>query len=425
MQDHLVEEVANQQDQSPISAAKFLAESAYRPLPTLVKAARELFNSGQLRTIHRARAATDPAVNEISRIIHEAASNRSRRLILLTGIPGAGKTLVGLRVAHAHFLDDLSVPRANGKPTAPAVFLSGNGPLVEVLQYELREAGGGGKTFVRGVKEYVKKYSSRSDRIPPEHVLVFDEAQRAFDAEQVRAKHSETPGYGGGRSEPEHFVEFAGRIPEWCVVIGLIGGGQEIHIGEEAGLIQWRHAVEQSGLGGDWIVHGPPSIQNLFAGCPVEFQSSERLNLDTEIRFHLAKDLHLLVDSLLNNSAATSNQLLASRLELEGYHLRITRDLEVAKTYLRERYADNPEARYGLVASSRDRDLPRFDVMNDYPSTHRTRFGPWYSDNEYAPGSYSCRHLRDAVTEFGAQGLELDAALLAWGTDFVQNEGRW
>ena len=87
----------------PISASRFLSESAYRPLPTLVKADRELFNSGQLRTIHRARAATDPAVEEISRIIHDAAANRSRRLVLLAGIPGAGKTLVGLRIAHAHF----------------------------------------------------------------------------------------------------------------------------------------------------------------------------------------------------------------------------------------------------------------------------------------------------------------------------------
>ncbi len=423
--DQLVEAATAGCSLPPISPARFLSESAYRPLPTLVKAARELFHSGQLRNIHRARAATDPAVEEISRIIHEAAAGRSRRLILLTGIPGAGKTLVGLRVAHAHFLDDLSVPRANGKPTAPAVFLSGNGPLVEVLQYELRDAGGGGKTFVRGVKEYVMKYSSRADLIPPEHVLVFDEAQRAFDADQVRAKHAHTPGYGGGRSEPEHFVEFADRIPEWCVVIGLIGSGQEIHVGEEAGLIQWRHAVENSGPSSGWEVHGPPSARELFDGCAVGFHPSERLNLDTEIRFHLAKDLHRLVDSLLESSPAASNNKLASRLESDGYHLRITRHLEAAKSYLRERYAENPDARFGLVASSKDRDLVRFGVMNDFQSTKRTRFGPWYGDSEHAAGGYSCRHLRDTVTEFGAQGLELDAVLLAWGTDLVKQNGCW
>lgn len=262
--DSLVEGLEERPDLPPLSREQFLAESAYRPLPTLVKAARELFNSGNLRTIRRARAATDPAVEEVSRIIHEAARTRTRRLVLLTGIPGSGKTLVGLRIAHAHFLDDLVVPRANGKPTSPAIFLSGNGPLVDVLQYELRGAGGGGRTFVRGVKDYIKTYSVRPGLIPPEHVLVFDEAQRAFDADMVRAKHAKTPGFTSGLSEPEHFVEFAERIPGWCVVIGLIGSGQEIHVGEEAGLVQWRYAVEQLKANSRWIVHGAPEVSIHF-----------------------------------------------------------------------------------------------------------------------------------------------------------------
>lgn len=202
--DGLVDELEQDPNLPPLPREQFLAESACRPLPILVKAARELFHSGNLRTIRRARAATDPAVDEISHIIHEAAATRTRRLILLTGIPGSGKTLVGLRIVHADFLDDLAVPRANGKPTAPAIFLSGNGPLVNVLQYELRGAGGAGRTFVRGVKDYVKTYSARLDLIPPEHVLVFDQAQRAFDAEMVSIKHADTPGFTAGRPEPEH-----------------------------------------------------------------------------------------------------------------------------------------------------------------------------------------------------------------------------
>ncbi len=128
--DGFIDSLPSDPSKPPIVPAAFLAESAYRPLPTLVQAARELFNKGDLRPIHRARAATDPAVFKIKDIIHEAAAERSRRLILLTGVPGAGKTLVGLRTVHAHYLDDLAVPRANGMPTAPAVFLSGNGPLV-------------------------------------------------------------------------------------------------------------------------------------------------------------------------------------------------------------------------------------------------------------------------------------------------------
>jgi hypothetical protein len=423
--DGAVEELTAGAAEPAISAADFLAEAAYRPLPTLVEAARELLLRGDLRRIHKAAATTDPAVAEVSRIIHEAARRKERRLILLTGVPGAGKTLVGLRTVHAHFLDDLAIPRGDGKPTAPAVFLSGNGPLVQVLQYELRAAGGGGKTFVRGVKDYVKRYSARQERVPPEHVLVFDEAQRAYDAAQVQAKHAGTPGFEGGKSEPEHFIEFADRVPEWCVVLGLIGSGQEIHVGEEAGLVQWRHAIEGSERRAEWQVHGPSAVAPLFAGAAAPFASSAALNLDTEIRFHLAADIHRFVCGLLAGESAAGNEAVSARLERDGYHLRIARDLDHCKEYLRERYAEDPDARFGLVASSRDRDLESLGVPNGFQETKRVQFGPWYGDAEGAAGGRSCRHLRTCVTEFGAQGLELDAVLLAWGTDLVRAGERW
>lgn len=422
---HLIATIKRDVSHPAILAKEFLAAEAYCPLPTLVQAARELILSRKVRQIHRARAATEPAVGEIARIIHEAAATRTRRLILLTGVPGAGKTLVGLQVVHAPFLDDLAVPRGNARPTAPAVFLSGNGPLVEVLQYSLKSAGGGGKTFVRGVLDYVKRYSAREDLVPPEHVLVFDEAQRAFDAEQVRTKHSQTPGFGGGRSEPEHFIEFASRIPEWCVVVGLIGTGQEIHVGEEGGLVQWRRAVEGAVRPKEWTVHLPPQVRTPFEGSEVAVNIAPVLSLDTEIRFHLASDIHRFVEGLLVGGSSEVNRVLASSLEKASYHLRITRDLDVARQYLRERYSENPLARFGLVASSKDRDLERFGVANDFQSTKRVRYGPWYNDDEKDEGERSCRHLRDCVTEFGAQGLELDAALLAWGTDFVWTGKDW
>lgn len=423
--DCFIEDLPLDPNLSVLAPNDFLAETAYRPLPTLVQAARELFEHGDLRPIRRARAATDPAVFKIKDIIHEAAAFRKRILILLTGVPGAGKTLVGLRTVHAHFLDDLAVPRENGKPSVPAVFLSGNGPLVDVLQYELRGAGGGGKTFVRGVKDYVKRYSSRPSLVPPEHVLIFDEAQRAFDADQVQFKHGHVPGFIGGKSEPEHFIEFAERIPKWCVVIGLIGSGQEIHIGEEGGLVQWRLAIEKSADPGAWTVFGPPQVQEVFQSSSIDFFESPTLSLDTEIRFHLASEIHEFVNLVLEGKDTRANVVLAQKLESQGYHLRFTRELQKAESYLRERYAENPNARFGLVASSKDRDLMEFGIPNDFQSTKRVRYGPWYSDPEDASGGYSCRHLKDAVTEFGAQGLELDSVLLAWGTDFMREKGSW
>ncbi|NDF85209.1 MAG: DUF2075 domain-containing protein [Gammaproteobacteria bacterium] len=417
--DALIANFADARDGQLLSADAFLDSAAYRPLPTLVQAARELFTTGTLRDIWRARANTDPAVSKIEEIVRGAAAAKRRRLILLTGVPGAGKTLVGLRLAHAHYLDDLAIAREDGKkPTAPAVFLSGNGPLVQVLQYQMRQAGGDGKTFVRDVKGYVQAYSRRRSAIPPEHVLIFDEAQRAWDGEMVASKgHTES-----SLSEPEHFVHFAERIPDWCTIVGLIGTGQEIHLGEEGGLALWRKAVEGSTTPGDWEVHGPPQLESMFAGSAVPFVGSTKLSLDAEIRFHLARDVHPFVDALLRGRPDIARQH-ARYLAEQQFHLRMTRSLDIAKNYLRERYADHTLARYGLVASSRDKDLNRFGVRNDFNWTKNVKVGPWYVDDEGSRNS--CRQLEEVVTEFAAQGLELDAALLCWGTDLLREENVW
>lgn len=423
--DDFIKRLERDESITPVTTDDFLGSDTYRPLPTLVAAARELFHRGDIRPIHRARATTDPAVETISKIIHQAAENSTRHLVLLTGIPGAGKTLVGLRIAHANFLDDLSIERDGEKPTAPAVYLSGNGPLVEVLQYELKKGGGGGSTFVRGVKQYVQRYSKPKSPIPPEHVLIFDEAQRAWDKEQVRAKHSNTPGYGGGKSEPEHFIEFSNRIPEWSVVIGLVGGGQEINIGEEAGISQWRDAILGAGNCEEWTVHGSSGIKSSFLSEDLKFQEHNELNLDKEIRFHFATDLHRFVGELLDKSDFAELYTLSKEMEDKGFTLRITRDLEVAKDYLKERYAEDKDKRFGILASARDKKLEDFGIKNGFHATKQVRMGPWYSDDEDSPSGKSCRLLNDCVTEFGAQGLELDGVLLAWGTDFKLKDGKW
>lgn len=432
----------------PLDPSRFLSEECYRPLPTLVKAARELFATGSLRRVKRASAATEPATDCVLNLTRDAAKSRRRKLILLSGVPGAGKTLVGLRLVHAHELDDLSVDRGDGKPTAPAVFLSGNGPLVEVLSYELRDAGGNGRTFVRGVKQYVERYLTRPNLIPPEHVLVYDEAQRAYDAAMVAEKHGQT--VDEARSEPELFIEFAERVPEWCVVVALIGTGQEIHKGEEAGVAQWADAIRKSTKQDGWDVHAAAWAKDAFRG--LRYHEDARLNLDKSLRSHLAYEVHGFVANVVANQPSgvpgeASNHLvsesrvtytlnnlsnpqgalkaLSAEIAAQGHRLKITRDLTTAKRYMKERYAEDPMARYGLLASSRDRDLVHFGVLNDFQSTKRTKFGPWYGDDEDAPGELSCRHLKECVTEFGAQGLELDGALVAWGTDFIRKNGRW
>jgi hypothetical protein len=419
--DELVAEVTTRFPGDRVPLDRFLDPTAYRPLPSLVQAARELLESGEVRRIGVVDEKTRPTLDLISDIAREAARTKTRHLVLLTGLPGTGKTLVGLQLAHARFLDDLAIPRADGKPSAPAVYLSGNGPLVQVLQYELRGAGGGGKAFVRDVKAYVATYSRKPDLVPPEHVLIFDEAQRAFDAEMVARKHD---GKGDGKSEPEHFVEFAERIPDWCVVVGLIGSGQEIHTGEEAGLGQWRDAVVESPRSRSWTVHVSPDGAGTFVGVP-DLRIRDKLHLRTELRFHLATDVHRFVEALLGENDEEDPAALGRHLDRQGYHFRITRDLHAAREYLHTRYAEDPGARYGLIASSRDRDLARFGVPNDWQSTRHTNFGAWFAEGSEDRRGRSCRQLRECVTEFGCQGLELDAVLLAWGTDLIRDGGGW
>jgi hypothetical protein len=419
--DGLAAEYSQRYPGERISIDRFLDPAAYRPLPSLVEAARELLESGEIRRIGIVDEKTRPTLDRITDIARQAAATKTRRLVLLTGLPGTGKTLVGLQLAHARFLDDLAITRADGRPTAPAVYLSGNGPLVQVLQFELRGAGGGGKAFVRDVKAYVATYSKRPDLVPPEHVLIFDEAQRAFDAAQVARKHD---GGGDGRSEPEHFVEFAGRVPEWCVVVGLIGSGQEIHTGEEGGLGQWLTAVEGSSRADEWTIHAPPELEDVFKGT-ARLQLEPALRLTQELRFHLASDVHAFVEALLGERPTASAAALAARLDQQGFHLRVTRSLDVARAYLRARYEEDPDARFGLIASSKDRELPRFGVLNDFQSTKRVQYGPWFGTGDEDPKGRSCRELRDCVTEFGCQGLELDASLLAWGTDLIRTNGVW
>jgi hypothetical protein len=392
----------------------FLRADTYAPLPSIVQAARELFNHRPLPFIKRARASTEPALKYISEIARHAAATKSRHLVLLSGVPGSGKTLVGLQLVHAGWLDDIAVERTSGKPTTPAVYLSGNGPLVQVLQHALRESGGGGRTFVQDIKKYVEYYSRRASA-PPEHLIVFDEAQRAHDAERVAHVHDQNQ---PDLSEPDHLLEFCERIPQWSVLVALIGEGQAIHTGEEGGIPLWANAIQRLANQGRWHVHASAHLSSHFARSKAHKKWNESLNLDTEIRFHLTPKVHTFVANLLG--AGDTNHL-ASELDSAGHRFLITRDLGKAKAYLFERYSDAPNARYGLLASSKDKWLAAYDVDNTFQTTKRLRVGPWY--NAGPESEESCCQLTTVATEFSSQGLELDCALLAWGSDLLWDKG--
>lgn len=409
----------SQKGESIVPVSEFLAPDSYAPLPSIVQAARQLFKKQPLPLIKRARAATDPALQHITAIAHEAARTETRHLVLLSGVPGSGKTLVGLQLVHAGWLDDLAVERDNGRPSAPAVYLSGNGPLVEVLQYALKEGGGGGRTFVQAIKNYVAQYSRRGALTPPEHLIVFDEAQRAHDAERVAQVH----GRSVGKSEPEHLIEFCERIPGWCVLVALIGDGQAIHIGEEGGAPLWADAIRGVASSTRWTVHGAHNFAEVFQNTQALSRWNEVLNLDTEIRFHLTPKVHQFVGGLLDNVSPATLLGIANELHENSHRFLVIRDLEAAKNYLRERYSGAPEARYGILASSKDKWLPGFGVDNSFQTTRRLRVGPWY--NSPPADRESCCQLDTVATEFSSQGLELDCALVAWGSDLLWTGYSW
>ncbi|MGB5177286.1 MAG: DNA/RNA helicase domain-containing protein, partial [Gammaproteobacteria bacterium] len=372
-----------------------------------------------LPMIKRARAATEPALEYITKIAHEAAHDKTRNLVLLSGVPGSGKTLVGLQLVHSGWVDDLAVEREGSKPAAPAVYLSGNGPLVEVLQHALKDGGGEGRTFVQAIKKYVDFYSRRGAAMPPEHLIVFDEAQRAHDAERVAKVHKKPV----AMSEPQHLIEFCGRIPDWCVLVALIGDGQAIHTGEEAGISLWAEAISATDDAQQWQVHGSPSFSQMFESAGMSGKWNDVLNLDTEIRFHLTPKVHEFVAGILGGMKSSSMALLGDVLYQEGHRFLVSRDLNVAQSYLKDRYEGATEARYGILASSKDKWLLSHGVDNSYMTTKRLKVGPWYNYPSSSPES--CCQLQTVATEFSSQGLELDCALLAWGSDLLWENGDW
>lgn len=396
--------------------------SPYAPLSSLVRAARMIFQHEPLPRIKQAESTgVADAVAAVAAIIEEARSKSERHIVFVTGVPGAGKTLTGLQLVYTLTLEDDS-DRAIG------VFLSGNGPLVAVLQYALRGKqpalrmqSDPSRVFVRDVLAFVRDHIAPEAPLPPEHVWVYDEAQRAWDADMVAEKHCYQ------MSEPEMFFRLGERMPGWSVMVGLIGTGQEIFRGEERGMEQWNEALKK--MPSSWTVHCPeldaqskPLALLLTAAASIKVD--ERLSLNRSLRSHLALDLPEWVNSLLAGDIARATAV-APRIKSAGFNLYATADVEVAKDYARSRYEGNEDARYGLLASNKDRCLPRFNVRNDYPvqKNLKNHIGPFFVD---APQSRrSCCQFRDVATPFECQGLELDFPIVCWGDDLWWDGEKW
>lgn len=404
----------------------------YCPTPTIIEAAMALYRNHDVTEISRSDASAKNLTRTtaaISDIISRAKRLGNKSICFVTGVPGAGKTLIGLNIATKH-LD------ANGDMYS--VFLSGNGPLVRILQEALardrlrrarlakkkiskKEARSEVKTFIQNVHHYRDEYL-RDSSPPVDHVALFDEAQRAWDLDQtvnfMRRKKNK-PDFK--QSEPEFLISCMNRHKDWGVIVCLVGGGQEINTGE-AGIGEWIEALNRSFP--TWHIHISKRLTDseYSAGAFLEkikqrpnvFYSDD-LHLSVSMRSFRAENVSLLVKQLLDLDA-NGAQSTFEHLK-EKYPLVITRDVNRAKQWLKKQARGSE--RYGIVvSSSAERLRPHaIHVKAAMDPVH------WFlADKDDVRSSY---YLEDVATEFSIQGLELDWACVTWDADFRYSSQGW
>lgn len=393
------------------------AASGYLPTPSIVEAAQALYANHQVNEIFRTEAGVRNIAqtsNELLTLIGEAKAKKQKLICFVTGVPGAGKTLVGLTLANT---------QSDTEKSEHAVFLSGNGPLVKVLQEALAidksQREGIAKSVARRATEQFIQNIHRfrdsaleSSEPPPEHVVVFDEAQRAWNKEKTsKFMQGKRGQLSFEKSEPEFLIEFMDRH-DWAVIVALVGGGQEINDGE-AGLEGWLSALSDRFQG--WRVCYSEELlsENYVTGDARSYFSDSHyklpsLHLETSMRSFRAESVSSWVHSVIHNRASDA---FTQFQDLRGkYDVSITRDLETAKRWIADKQRANE--RSGIVASS---------------NGIRLRASGIYVKNEIAPEHWflkSCEDIRssnfleDVATEFDVQGLELDWCLVAWDADF-------
>jgi hypothetical protein len=407
------------------------ARAPYRPTPTIIEAARALYSQHSVDAIARNDAGTQNlgvTSHRVEELIDLARQQRRKIIVFVTGVPGAGKTLVGL---------DVATKKREESPTH-AVFLSGNGPLVAVLRESLvrdeyRRRKGNGETLRKGdvaqkVKAFIQNVHHfrdaglRDESAPVDHVVIFDEAQRAWNQQQTanfmlrRKKRS-----GFSQSEPEFLISCMNRHSDWAVIVCLVGGGQEINRGE-VGIANWLEAVSSSFR--DWKVFLSPNLTDS------EYEASQAISLlkqggmvDEDTSLHLAVSMRsfraehvsTFVKALLDCDRPRAAETLGS--VIDRYPIALSRDLSKARQWIRDRARGSE--RVGLMASSGAQRLKphAIDVRVDVDPVN------WFLGKSTDPRASD--FLEDAATEFQVQGLEVDWSCVTWDADLRFGNNSW
>ncbi len=400
-------------------------ESRYKPTPTIIEAAQALYQGHTVDEISRSDAgAKNLAITskKIEQIIEDAKLTNKKTICFLTGVPGAGKTLAGLNIANQ---------RLKTNEQEHSVFLSGNGPLVDVLREALvrntvelakqqtekktrSEAEREAKAFIQNIHHFRDHYL-KSNEVPIEKVVIFDEAQRAWQKDQVSNFMKQKKGIDNfSMSEPEFLISVMDRHADWCVVVCLIGGGQEINTGE-AGVSEWLSALEHKYP--KWKIYFSNKIlqDKVYLTDPKQQfwvqkngKNEEDLHLAVSVRSFRSEQVSHLIQHVLDGDAKSAKETY--HMMSQDYPILLCRDFNVAKQWLK-RKAKGSE-RFGVIASSGARRLKAegIDVKNKITPAD------WFlNSNTDVRSAY---YLEDIATEFDVQGLEIDYSCVAWDINF-------
>ncbi len=405
--------------------------SPYKANPTIIESARAIYSNNQVRDFWMFDAGEDNlSVTEdtVDQIVKEARDKKKKIICFVTGVPGAGKTLVGLDIAgKSRNSNDADTPRS--------IFFSGNGPLINVLVEQLSRdamrqdpekyakkahATAAVKSFIQDLHGFKRDIISSSDPTPEESVLIFDEAQRVWDAEQMASwfekKKSKFP--LGHRSEADLLLDVL-KKKEWAVIIALVGLGQDIHVGEN-GIRTWFESLLNRNT--DWDIRLSKELFEQNADKMGDLkdkllsldrvQIEDGLHLKTSIRAPRARTISLFCEALLENRPDDAKKAVA---DFDGYPIYVTRDITEAKRWILN--SRKRKERCGALYSSNGKFTKKaFTQLNNY------FVAKWFIDTE---GPDSSNSLTYAASEFDVQGLELDWALLCWDMDLYYADDGW
>lgn len=413
--------------------------STYSPTPTIIEAAKYIYREHEVDSITRKDAQEESflaTLKSIKKIIKKSKKEKSKSICLVTGVPGAGKTLIGLDLAFSEL-----------EKGVKSVYASGNRPLVDILRTSLvndtfqKEHELNKKLRKSDIEkkldpkiQYIHKFKyqyMKEEIAPNEHVVIFDEAQRAWDANKMIEFLNKKKKYSlqikedlKDKSEPEILIEIMDRHKDWCCVVCLIGGGQEIYDGE-AGLDGWLEVFKQKF--GNWKIYLSTEIMNnreySWKG-EINHLIEHNKNLKIQNHLHLGisqrsfreENLSKYVSYLLQNKLEDAKEV-NKQLSLK-YKICITRDLEKARAWLRQNRRGSE--RMGLLATSKAKRLKPYGIVL---YTRGIEYKCWYlnADDDIRSSNF----LEIPATEFESQGLEIDWACVCWDADLRREKNDW